>query len=231
MNTNRTARIVGALFLFSNAIFILGAIAFVEPILGAPDYLALVSDNRAQVILGVLLELVNGVAYIGIAVLMFPILRQRFESLALGYVGFRVAEFVMQTLTDLSPLSLLSLSEELASAGAVEASSFQTLGTLLLAERAWAFQMVSLTFGLGALLFYSMLYQSKLIPRFISIWGLAGATVVLVNLVFDMFGVSIPNLGVLMLLNELFLGVWLIVKGFNSSAIVSGAAKTDMGRA
>ena len=92
MNTNRTARIVGALFLFSNAIFILGAIAFVEPILGAPDYLALVSDNRAQVILGVLLELVNGVAYIGIAVLMFPILRQRFESLALGYVGFRAVE-------------------------------------------------------------------------------------------------------------------------------------------
>ena len=221
MNTNKTARIVGALFLFSNVTFILGAIAFVEPILSAPDYLTLVSANRARVTLGVLLELINGVAYVGIAVLMYPILRQRFESMALGYVGFRVAEFVMQILTDISPLSLLSLSEEFVRAGAVETSSFEALGTLLLADRYWAFQMVSVTFGLGALMFYSILYQSQLIPRFISVWGLVGAAAVLINLVFDMFGVSIPNLGVLMLLNELFLGIWLIVKGFNSSAIAS----------
>jgi hypothetical protein len=77
--------------------------------------------------------------------------------------------------------------------------------------------MVSITFGLGALMFYAMLYQSKLIPRFISIWGLIGAAVVLANTMLDMFSLTVPNLGVLMLLNELFLGVWLIVKGFNRS--------------
>ena len=228
MNANRkTARIVGALFLVSNVTFILGAVVFVEPILGAPDYLSLVSPNRAQVILGVLLELINGIAYLGIAVLLFPILKQRFESMALGYVGFRIIEFVMQTLSDLSPLSLLTLSEEFVRAGAPAASSFQALGTLLLAERSWAFQMVSITFGLGALLFYTMLYPSKLIPRFISIWGLLGATVVLANTMFDMFSLTVPNLGVLMLLNELFLGVWLIVKGFNPSAIVSEPARQN----
>jgi hypothetical protein len=225
MNTNRkTARIVGALFLFSNVTFILGAVVFVEPILGAADYLSQVSANRAQVILGVLLELINGVAYLGIAVLMFPVLKQRFESMALGYVGFRIIEFVMQTLSDLSPLSLVTLSEEFVRAGAPAASSFQALGTLLLAERSWAFQMVSITFGLSALMFYYTLHQSKLVPRFISIWGLLGAAVVLANTTLDMFSLTVPNLGVLMLLNELFLGVWLIVKGFNSSAIASGSA-------
>jgi hypothetical protein len=77
MNTSRkTARIVGALFLFSNVTFILGAVVFIEPILSAADYLSQVSANRAQVILGVLLELINGVAYLGIGVLMFPILKQ-----------------------------------------------------------------------------------------------------------------------------------------------------------
>jgi len=218
MDTNgKTARIVGASFLLSNVTFILGAVVFVEPILGAADYLSLLSTNRAQVILGVLLELINGVAYLGIGVLMFPILKQRFESMALGYVGFRILEFVMQVLSGLSPLSLLNLSEEFVSAGAPAASSFQVLGTLLLAERNWAFQMVSITFGLGALMFYAMLYQSKLIPRFISIWGLIGAAVVLANTMLDMFSLTVPNLGVLMLLNELFLGVWLIVKGFNRS--------------
>jgi hypothetical protein len=225
MTTNRkTARIVGALFLFSNVTFILGAVVFIEPILSAAGYLSQVSANRAQVVLGVLLELINGVAYLGIGVLMFPILKQRFESMALGYVGFRIIEFVMQTLSDLSPLSLLTLSEEFVRAGAPEASSFQALGTLLLAERSWAFQMVSITLGLGALLFYYTLYQSKLVPRFISIWGLIGAAVVLANTMLDMFSLTVPNLGVLMLLNELFLGVWLIVKGFNSSAIASGSA-------
>jgi hypothetical protein len=225
MNTNRkTARIVGALFLFSNVTFILGAVVFIEPILSAAGYLSQVSANRAQVVLGVLLELINGVAYLGIGVLMFPILKQRFESMALGYVGFRIIEFVMQTLSDLSPLSLLTLSEEFVRAGAPEASSFQALGTLLLAERSWAFQMVSITLGLGALLFYYTLYQSKLVPRFISIWGLIGAAVVLANTMLDMFSLTVPNLGVLMLLNELFLGVWLIVKGFNSSAIASESA-------
>jgi len=76
MNSNRTtARIVGALFLIVNVTFILGAAAFIEPILGTPDYLVLVSANRTQVVLGVLLEIINGIAYMGIAVLMFPILR------------------------------------------------------------------------------------------------------------------------------------------------------------
>ena len=214
---------MGALYLTLNVAFILGAFVFIEPILSASDYLILVSENRTQVVLGVLLELINGVAVVGIAVLMFPILRQRFKSLALGYVGFRIIEFVMVTLTDISMLSLLTLSEEFVRAGAPEASSFQTLGTLLLAERSWAFQMLLIAFGLGALLFYYMLYQLKLIPRFISVWGLIGTTLVLAKIMFDMFGLSLVDLGVLMLLNELFLGVWLIVKGFNPSAIASGS--------
>lgn len=222
--SQRTARIVGALFLASNVVFILGAIVFIEPILGDPDYLTLASANRTKVVLGVLLELINAVAYLGIAALLFPILRRRYEGLALGYVAFRIIEFVMQTLTDLSPLALLNLSEAFTNAAAPETFSFQTIGAILLAQRDWAFQMVSITFGSGALLFYSMLYQMKLIPRFISVWGLLGAVVVLANTLFDMFGVAIPNLGYLMLLNELFLGVWLIVKGFNPSAILSESA-------
>jgi hypothetical protein len=65
----------------------------------------------------------------------------------------------------------------------------------------------------------------KLIPRFISIWGLIGAAVVLANGLLEWFGFAPGNLGVLMLLNELFLGVWLIVRGFNPSAIASPSAE------
>jgi hypothetical protein len=79
-------------------------------------------------------------------------------------------------------------------------------------------------------MFYYMLYQSRLIPRFISVWGLIGALAVLATAMLDTFGISpgsLEFLGVLMLLNELFLGVWLIVKGFNPSAIASPSAKQD----
>jgi hypothetical protein len=152
--------------------------------------------------------------------------------MALWYVGFRVIEFVMQALSDISPLSLVRLSEEFVRVGTAESSSFQALGTLLLTERYWAFQMVTIALVLGALIFYYMLYQSRLIPRFISVWGLIGALAVLATALVDTFGISpgsLEFLGVLMLLNELFLGVWLIVKGFNPTANVSGPPRQQQG--
>lgn len=225
---NKSARKVGAFFLISNVVFLVGAFLLVEPILGDPDYLTLVSTKRTEVVLGTLLEMANGVAYIGIAVLMYPILKQRFESLALWYVCFRIIEFIMQTLSDLGPLALLNVSEAFVNAGAAESSALQSVGALIVAERAWAFQMVTLSLVLGALVFYYMLYQTKLVPRFLSIWGLIAATAVIATALLDMFGIdpgSLEFLGVLMLLNELFLGVWLIVKGFNSTAIASVAGQ------
>lgn len=217
---NQTARIVGALFLIVNVTFLVGAVGFIEPLLGAPEYLTLVSANRTQVITGVLLELTNGLAYLGIAMLMFPLLKQHSGSIALGYVGFRFVEFVMQIASDISPLLLLNLSEEFVKAGAPQSSAFQTLGTLLIAERYWAFQMVYLTFTLGALLFYTLLLRAKLLPRFIPVWGLIAAALVFANTIMAMFGLDLdPAIGLVtglpMLLNELFLGGWLIVKGFN----------------
>ena len=228
-NSRRSATAVGALFLASNATFLLGAFFLVEPILGSPDYLTLISASRFQVVLGSLLEFSNGIAYLGIAILMFPILNPRFRSLALGYVGFRIIEFVMQTLSDISPLALVTISEEFVGSGG-DAASFQALGTLLISQRYWAFQMVTISLVLGAWVFYTMLYRSKLVPRFLSIWGLAGATSVFLIFLLDVFGIPQGVLGVLsllMLTNELFLGIWLIVKGFNASALVSGVVPLE----
>lgn len=225
MISNRTsARWMGAFFIISNVVFIVGAAIFLEPILGDSEVLTKVSDNRGQIVLGSLLELSNAFAYLGIAVLVYPILKRRYQSLALGYFGFRVLEFVMQILADLSPLALLTISQAFLNSGAADASAYQAAGEVLMANRQWAFQMISITMGSGALLFYTMLYREKLIPRFISVWGLLGAAVVLGNALFDMFGVTLPNLGYLMLLNELFLGVWLIVKGFNQPAGIEDLA-------
>ena len=221
----KTATLVGSAYLFSNITFILGTIVMVESVLGSPDYLSLISASRAQLALGVLLSFANGLAYVGIAVLLFPILKPRFDSLALAYVGFRVVEFITQILADVSPLTLLTLAEN-----TNQTNTVQGLGALLLAERFWAFQMLNLIFSLSALLLYFMLLRVKLIPGFISVWGLIAAALVLLNTV---LGWCSPDLGealgmitgLPMLLNEVFLGIWLIVRGFNPSATVIEPAR------
>lgn len=226
----KTATLVGSAFLFSNVTFILGTIVMVESILGAPNYQSVISAGRAQVVLGVLLSFVNGLAYVGIAALLFPILRQRFESLALAYVGFRMVEFITQILADVSPLALLSLAGDAGPSGAAAASSLPALGALLLAERFWAFQMLSLIFSFSALLLYYMLLRTRLVPQFISIWGLIAASLVLLNTVLSWFSPDLGKAfgmitGLPMLLNELCLGVWLIARGFLPSAVAPEPAR------
>jgi len=230
MNTNRTARIVGALFLTAMVGSLVGGIVFVEPFLTAPDYLIVISENETRVIIGVFLELINGIAVLGIGVFMFPILKQYDEHTALGYLGLRIIEAVFCCVIVISPLSLITLSQEYVKAGALDASYYQAAGALSIAERASvAGLLIPVFLGLGALLFYRALYQFKLLPRVISIWGLVGAALILALNVLLTFGVEVGSIGLVLALpiisNEVFLGIWLIAKGFNPSAIASRSAE------
>ena len=228
MNSNRkTAIIVWVLFLTAMVTSLIGGI-WLESIISAPDYLITVSENETQVIIGVLLEIINCAAVVGIAVFMFPIFKKYNEALALGYVGFRIIEATILVVAAIIPLSLIALSQEYVKAGVPDASHFQTLGTSFLATRAHlAGLILVIFFGLGALLFYFLLYQSKLVPRFISVWGFIAVVLVLIWNLLEAFGISVSAGMILafpMILNEIFLGIWLIVKGFNSSAIASESA-------
>jgi hypothetical protein len=223
-----TAIIVGSLFLISYLGVIAGG-AMIEPAINAPNYLAQVYPNRAQLVLGVLFEFVNAAAIVGIAALLFPILKHHGEGLAIGYVGFRVLEAVVAILVSLSPLPLIELSQEYILAGASDASYFQTVGAVLLAERSWASQMLVVFFSLAALVLYYLLFRSKLVPRFIPIWGfIAVVSVVLANVlpVPDMAEGFHPAqlLALPIILNELFLAIWLIVKGFRPAALAAESA-------
>ena len=225
MNTNkRTARIVGALFLTAMVTSLVGGV-WLESILSAPDYLLTVSANETQVIIGVLLELTNAAAVVGIAVVLFPVIKKYGEALALGYVGIRIVEAAILIGAVVSPLLLITLSQEYATAATSDASYFQTLGTLVTAARAHtAGLLVPIFFSLGAVLFYYLLYRSRLVPRFISVWGFIAAALVLAWNLLETFGISISAgmvFGLPIILNEVFLGIWLIVKGFNPAPVAS----------
>jgi len=232
MNTSRkTARIVGILFITATVAAIVSG-AFLLPILEAPDYLARVSANETQVALGALFYFIMAAAGAGIAIPMYPILKKYNESMALGAVGFRIIEGAIFMVGVMCVLALVPLSQEFIQAGAPDASYFQTLGELLLTGYTIDQAVVPgvFAFSLGALMYYYIFYQSKLVPRWLSIWGLIGVTLGIVNGLFDMFG-GIPETMSMLLdlpifVNEMVLAVWLIVKGFNPSAIASGSAQT-----
>jgi len=223
----KTAIIVGVLFIIGTVAGVL-SVVFTGPILDDPDYLIKVSANENQIIIGALFVLIMGFALAMVPVMMFPIFKKHNEALALGYVVFRGAlETVTYIAIVINWLLLLTLSQEYVKAGAPDASYFQPLGTLLLEAGDWLNHISAIVFSLGALMFYYLFYQSKLVPRFLSVWGLIGATLVLAVGVLGMFGLVLEILWAPLALQEMVLAVWLIVKGFNSSAIASGSAKTD----
>lgn len=233
MNANRkTAIVVGVLFLLGFA----GAFGpvFVKPILDDPSYLIKIFENKDQVMVGALFQLVMAFACAGIAIGLYPILKKHNETLALGAVGFRIIENVFQIVAALGLLSLLTLSQESVKAGALAASSFQTVGAVLLAVNFWApLVLAQIGFGLGALMYYYIFYQSKLIPRWLSGWGIVAIILHLTSVFLTMVTQIDPFSGspTLLLnipigLQELTLAAWLIAKGFNPSAIASLSAKT-----
>jgi hypothetical protein len=113
------------------------------------------------------------------------------------------------------------LSQEYVKAGAPEASYFQTLGALFLRADGYLGDILGIVFPIGALMIYYLLYQIKLIPRWLSAWGFLGAIPYLASFLLGMFGFELGILVLPLAVQEMVMAIWLIVKGFNPSAIVS----------
>jgi hypothetical protein len=216
---------VGALFLIAMVTSLLGGV-WLESITGETGYLAEISSQGTQVLLGVLLELINCLAVVGIAAALFPLMRKQNEALAAGYLGTRVVEAVVLSVAAISPLLLVTLGEEYLAAGAPDAAYFQTAGTLVIGARGHLASLLTpIFFSLGALLLYVFLYRSRLVPRFIPVWGFIGVAALFTWNMLEAFGLSISAgmvFALPMILNEIFLGIWLIFKGFDSPAPAEG---------
>jgi hypothetical protein len=219
---NRNAKIAGASFLISYLGLIVGNLVL-GPIL--EDYLALASQNAIQVGIGVLLESVNGIAVIGIAVMMYPILKRYNEGVALGYLGFRGVEAFLSILGSTKAASLIELSQDFIDAGSPVGSIYETLGNLIMADRHWTMEMLTVFFILGALLFYFLLYRTEIVPRYISLWGIIAVILITAMNVIIYLGVNIGMIGLFFALpimaNEFFVAFWLIIKGVDTSALPS----------
>jgi hypothetical protein len=224
MNLHRkTGIIVGILLIACTAATIL-SLSLIKPILDDSAYLTKLTENASLVIVAAIIEFIWAATAMAIAIWLYPIIRKHNEALSLGSVSFRIVEGVFVFIGTLSLLSLLTLGQSFVRAGVPDASSFQTLGTVLLAARHWANDgIVLVAFCLGALLYYFVFYQSKLIPRWLAGWGIFGASLTLAVTLYSLFNPGFVESWVHTLLNapiafqEMVLAVWLIAKGFNPS--------------
>ena len=220
MNIHRkTAVIVGVLFIIGTVSGILSAV-FTGPILDDPDYLMSVSAHEGQLMLGAFLVLVMGLSLSMVPVMMFPLFKKTNEGLALGAVIFRGAlEGTVYLAMVICWLFLVLLSREYTAVGSSQASHFQTLGAILVEANNQINPVLEIVFSLGALMFYTLFYQSRLIPRWLSIWGLVGAVLYFAAGLLAFFGMDAEILVALLGLQEMVLALWLIVKGFNPAAV------------
>lgn len=228
----KAAAVVGVLFILGTVPALL-----VLPLYGntvnAPDHLTAIAANEGQMIILTAMKFLMGVACAGIGLALYPILKKYNEGLAFGAAGFRVIEGTVDIVGALLLVALLVLSQEFVKAGAPQSSYFQTADVLINAGTAWLQHVaVLLTFSIGALMYYIVFYQFRLVPRWLSVWGLVGITLTIISALLVMFQLVPPFGTIQILLNlpilpqEMVLAVWLIAKGIRPTAVASLPAKT-----
>lgn len=221
MNSDkRIARIVGILFIIGTVAGILSVL--LGGALRDPNYLNAIAANEFQMRMSAFFVLIMAFALAMVPVVIFPVFKKNNEALALGYVVFRGGlETVTSMLFAISMLLMIPVSHDYVNAGVSEAANIQFMGTVLLS--AWdQFSIIgTIVFSLGSLMFYYLWYASKLIPRWLSIWGFAGTVLYLAHGVLAMFDHGLEILMAPLAVAEMVLAVWLIVKGFDQNTLES----------
>jgi hypothetical protein len=216
----KTALVAGLLYVIT---FVsIPTLVLYGPVLSDPNYIVGPGPDT-PVIIGAILEVIVALAGVGTAVVLYPVVKRQNEAAALGFVGSRTLEGAAIVAGVVSLLSLVTLRQAGAGAGAL------ATGQALAASYNWFFLLgQSLMPVVNALLLGSLLYRSRLVPRILPLVGLIGAPILLASDIAVLFGlwdrISAPS-GLLALpiaLWEFSLGVYLIVKGFKPSPITAG---------
>ena len=226
----RTARIVGILFIVATAASILGSLAL-GSVLDGSHYLTTVAAHEGQVITAALLFLIAATSAFATAFLLFPILRRHAEGLAAGYVGLRAFENVFYVASVVGILAMLRVSQS-DTAGSADISQLALLGAAMMALRDWSTMIGTLIFaGLGAVTLNYVLYRSRLVPGWLSLWGLVGGGLLFLYGVLGILGVDTGLGSPWMLLampiavEEMVFAGWLLTKGFTSREVHEGRAR------
>jgi len=218
--SKKTARSVGILYIIGTVSGILSMI-FLPAAMDAPEAWIQAAGNSSRTVTGSLFILLMGFALALVPVMLFPILKRYNERIAMGYVVFRGGlETALYIATAVSWVLLVTVGEMQAMADMPQA-----LGSLVLHAQEWMDPMVVMVFILGAWMFYGLLYRTRLIPRWISGWGLLASIPYILAGFLGLYGLIQPMAPVQVMMylplavQEMVMAVWLIVKGFNPEVL------------
>ncbi len=220
----RDSRTAGGLILLG----ITAGILSVAPAIDSPDYLNEASAHATQVRLNALFQFIMAIAYLGFALTLYPLLKKYNEKLALGFLSFRIIAVVFILVGVIFLLLILSVSQEYVMSGNPDSQCFKSIGALLYAGRDLVNHVIMIiALNIGGIMLFILLIQSRLIPIWLSGWGLLGATLTILASLLIMIGFIEVITPIYIILNspiivqELTLAIWLIFKGFNSLTIAS----------
>ncbi len=214
-----TARIIGVLYLAGMAVGIPGNIV-IQSTLAAPDGLAAVAASSMLLAIGVVCWLATVAGDAAHGVLMFPVLKRHSERSAVGYLAARIMDATLIAVMALLVVIQIPIGAAYLDAGTADISYLQALSTVLAEGNLYAYEFAMTTLGVAGLILCSAFFRTHLIPRPLAVWGLGGYAVILCGSVLEILGFNLNSIqatpGGLW---EVFIGVWLIVRGFDTPAV------------
>jgi hypothetical protein len=223
----RTARIMGAWFL-GTFVFSIPAFFFYDPILNQPTYVVGGGEDIG-VAVGALLEILLAISGIATAVVIFPIVKRVNESIALGYVAARTVESILILVGVLSLMSVLAMRQDFGTSAGPNASLVDVGRALVALHEQTRLLGPQFCAGLGnGILLGYLMWRSKLLPRPMVMIGLIGGPLAVLAGIGVLLGAWDSTSAIPVALTapeavwELSLSVWLLVKGFRPSPILTG---------
>ncbi len=211
---------VGVLFILGTVSGIL-SFAFTGEINGTHEYLLQIASNHNQYIIGSFLVLIMGLSLAFIPFVLYPTLSKYNKQLAIGYVVFRGAiETVLYLSIWISMLLLLFVGKSQEIQENTSTKQIDLIVSGILKFRELNDIATIFIFGISGLFLYIVFYQSKLVPKWIAVWGLIAIVLYILTGFLMMFEITdnstyIELMSLPIFLQEMVMGVWLIIKGFN----------------
>jgi hypothetical protein len=207
------------------------ALILYDPVLNDADYILGAGDDT-RVTFGALLEIFLMIGNVGTAVVMFPILRRYSETLSLSYVASRIVESTIIGVGAISLLSILTLRDDLAASIGADGASLDIAGQSLVAVHDWTFLLgPGFCVGVNGLLLGYLMYRTGLMPPRLALFGVVGGPLIFASAIAVLFGayeqdgahalLSLPEA-----IFEASFAIYLIVRGFRASPVLSGAPST-----
>jgi hypothetical protein len=232
MNTYRKdAVLTGVLFILGTIFGILGAViggeVYISLISSKPlagvELLSQIAANSSQLTGGALFTFMMGTSLVGMTIFLYPIFRKDSEELAMGMVLFRGAlAGTWYFVTALGFFAMFALGNEYIATGA-DLNALQSMGHVVYQIQYRLGEIGPIFFLIGTACLYISFYRTRLIPRWLTVWGLIGviSSMVHTNTSYDFY------LKMVLVPQAMVMGIWLIVKGFNQSATVALFAKAE----